>query len=795
MLSIRKCATFMVVLMLTAALPLTGMWPNPLPGAATTALAAPTEEPAPEPGDGQSGATAGMAGDPAAEPSSDPSRTPSASPPAPSSDQPAQDPASDAANGPADQPADKPADQPADPPAGGPATDAENGQGTKPGSEPANGTETGPSAADKPADEQGPRPGEEVLLLRQGSHLLVHNGVEYRMPRPTTLIKGVTYVPARAVAERLRIGISYEAGTKTYTFAQGGIKVRLTPGKAAYTVNGVVRQGSPALVEKGTLMVPVRLFAQHFGVTMTADPKGREIRLSRMVLPVAAFALTTDHVHAGETAVGYVDRAYHPLGLRIVAERWEGRQERFDQPGPHVVTRWVQDETGAWSEPYSVTINVLPPNEPPRAFFTTDKISYKMGEWIEYRDYSSDDENRIEKIEWIGAENGFFEPGEKTVTLRVTDAHGLTSEYTRTIVIADEVLYTKEQFPIVYGKPGDKYAFNGAAVPDLPQVSYTIHEYGQTLIRSNSPESIVQDGIYYMDEASGDIRFMLHHHNRTTERKRIYLVATNPNDVPASVYVDRAGIGGPHPFVTSSGKLSVGRYLESRLTYSPPRRTVLKPGESRVIIAELSEKPLRPDEVITLFADVRTDAAVRFTVAVVGAEDDVIARLPGLPVLAGDGKHVRGTFERPNRVIVANQLIGGKAERMVLAYPTVDPWIGGIDMVSGDPVANAGNYGVLYIVKLNRVLPNTGIVVNPRGGHYAGAFAVNGRVVYATADSILRTPDEAAILYKTGDQTESVEIIFTPAPGSHLPINLLFIPLAPANSSPAQAEGEVQESG
>lgn len=776
MLSNRKSVTIMVTLVATITLLMTGMWPNPLPGAATAALAAPagasTSEAGSDPASGQA------SNDPTSENPADDSGV---GPGVPFPD-PANGPVEETEPGQTDDSGEAPNPNPA------PANDSTSPSNSAP-------TDSSLPRVDEPANPQGLRPGEEVLVLRRDSSLLLHNGAEYRMPLPTTVIKGVTYVPARALADRARIAISYDAKTKTYTFTQGKIEVRLTPGKASYTVNGVKRQGSPAIVEKGTLMVPVRQFVQPFGFTMIADPKGREIRLTRMVLPVAAFALTTDHVHAGETEVGYVDQASHPIGLRIVDERWEGRQERFDQPGTYVVTRWVQDETGAWSEPYSVIVNVLPPNQPPRAFFTTDKLTYKMGEWIEYQDLSSDDENRIVETEWIGAENGFFEPGEKTVTLRVTDAHGLTAEYTRTIVITDELLYTKDQFPVVYGKPGDKYTFNGAFVPELPQVSYTIHEYGQTLIRSNSPESIVQDGIYYMDEAAGEIRLMLHHHNRTLGSKRMYVIVTNPNEMPANVYVDRVGIGGPSSYVTTSGKVAVGRYLESRLVYTPSRRTELQPGESRIIIPELSENPLRSEQVITLFADVRTDAAVRFTIVVVGADDDVFARLPELPVLDWDGKHVRGTFERPSRIIVANQLVGGEMARMVLADKVIDPRLNGVDPLTGSVVANDGNYGVLYVVKLNRVMPNTGIVINPRGGHYGGAFTVNGQVVYATSNSILRNPNEAAILYKTGSEVESVEIIFTPAPGSNLPINLLLIPLTPVGSSPADGEGTVQGPG
>jgi hypothetical protein len=128
-------------------------------------------------------------------------------------------------------------------------------------------------------------------------------------------------------------------------------------------------------------------------------------------------------------------------------------------------------------------------------------------------------------------------------------------------------------------------------------------------------------------------------------------------------------------------------------------------------------------------------------------------------------------------MMYVNQTIGDVKSRMILADNVVDTRLTGIDKTTGTSVLNMGNYGVLYTIKLSNVQPHTAIAINPRGGHYAGAFTINGKVVYATNTSILRNPNEVGMLYKSGDTVESVDITFTPANGSMLPINLLFLPM------------------
>ena len=106
----------------------------------------------------------------------------------------------------------------------------------------------------------------------------------------------------------------------------------------------------------------------------------------------------------------------------------------------------------------------------------------------------------------------------------------------------------------------------------------------------------------------------------------------------------------------------------------------------------------------------------------------------------------------------------------------VDANLDGIDDGTGRLEYNLGNFGVLYKMKV-RVAPNTLVALNARGGHYTGGFIVNGKLVEVTKGSVLKNPDEACVLYRTGPYAETVEIEFTLASGSNLPIAMLFEPL------------------
>ncbi|MBO9597324.1 MAG: copper amine oxidase N-terminal domain-containing protein, partial [Cohnella sp.] len=514
-----------------------------------------------------------------------------------------------------------------------------------------------------------------------------------------------------------------------------------------------------------------------FGIELKDVPSAKRIELNWSMKPVAKFSVSDPNPYATQTEMTYKNEAYHPRGYAIVDEKWENNYELFEEQGSYTVTHWVQDEKGLWSDPYSVVVNVKPPNEPPVAMFALSKDTYKIGEYIGYSDRSTDDENAIASRVWTNNQNGFFEPGEQTITLRVTDVHGETSEYSQTITISDEIANTKPQFDILFTPIGGKMSLDGAGVLKYNLLEYSFTDDKQsTLVVDDSPESILEEGIYYeSNELIGNVRFLIHKHNKRLAPVKVYVVATNTSDATANVTMGPIGIGGPHQYVYVAGKSSVGKYLASRQT-GPSTPLEIPAGESRILFPEISDKALSPGDVFSSYADLNVDQSIRLQFVVVDAGQDVLSALQSLPVLNRNG-HIRGTFEHADRSIEVDEPLGDERTRMLFGDNTVDPWLRGVDELIGLPTDDDGNFGVVYSIKLNNVKPNTLIAINPRGGFYAGAFDVNGRVIYTTTNTVLNNSNEASVLHRTGFSPETVTITFTPAPGSNLPINLLFIPM------------------
>jgi len=631
-----------------------------------------------------------------------------------------------------------------------------------------------------PVHAAGSSDGLDKLVLYQDSKQMLHNGKAVSATQPLTAIKGVTYVAARSLMNEIYGKIVYDSKNKQYILTKGDTELRFKVDQSNYFLNGnseIQGTGAPYLL-KGSLMIPLRTVAVNFGLNIVSISKEKRVELTWASKPIAKFTVSNVNPYAEQTEVSYTDQSYHPAGLAIIDERWENNLTIFDQAGSYTVSHWVQDANGNWSDAYTVTITVKPPNQPPVAFFTTDKDSYKMGELITYTDESTDDENAITSRVWTNNERGFFVPGPQLIKLYVTDVNGAIDEFYKTITIEDETLHTKAEFDLLYTELGDKFPINGSSVLSFPTVDYTIIDGDQTLIRANSPETMLEEGIYYEDTVSGNVRFMLHNLNGRTTPVKIYILLTNENAEDATVRMGAQGMAGPNPFVSTVSKAVTGRFLESLL--NPAYSDVFIPaGESRLIFQDYSAKAVKPGNVYSMFGDVQMSANLKFQVIVVDEKRDVMAMLPYLKVLPSNDRHIRGTFENADRDIIVEQPIGHEKVRMILADNIVDTRLSGIDKTTYTPVLNAGNYGVLYKITLVNVQPNTAIVVNPRGGHYAGAFTINGKVVYT--NNTLSNANEVGMLYKTGNSGESVTITFTPASGSNLPINLLFLPMPLSN--------------
>src|SRR5690606_10722507 len=94
------------------------------------------------------------------------------------------------------------------------ATDSGTPNAAVPGDEPVGDETRNGDSGESEAVRGSTNSGEETLLIRRDSNVLWHNGQEYAMPKPAKAVNGATYAPARALAERLRLEIVYDARNK-----------------------------------------------------------------------------------------------------------------------------------------------------------------------------------------------------------------------------------------------------------------------------------------------------------------------------------------------------------------------------------------------------------------------------------------------------------------------------------------------------------------------------------------------------------------------------------------------------
>ncbi|MDU4695224.1 MAG: stalk domain-containing protein [Paenibacillus sp.] len=642
------------------------------------------------------------------------------------------------------------------------------------------GTETGDetvpptSPVTPPADQGVLNQGNSgQLILMVNSKKMYQDGKEYLAGYPMEVKDGVSYISIRAIVERAGFQLSFDNTTKETIILRGNDELRFKLNTTSYKVNGVTQtMRGKSYSAQNNFMVPLTAITKALNISYSYDSVGKRVIVNLNTLPTASFTIGNKEVIAGETQVQYVTNASSPIGLPIVNEEWIGRQDMFTTPGDYTVTYRVQDSSGQWSNPFTLTIHVSKPHTPPVANFTTDKDTYKMGEMITYTDLSTDEVGITERV-WENKQLAFFTPGQMTIRLKVVNKFGLYSTVEKTITITNETLYTRDEFNKLFVPVGEEYTFDGTQVPSWERIKYAFTSDAVTLIRSNSPETVYSKGIVYKESAIGNTRFMIHHANATGKTVKMYVIATNNNSETTRLTQSNLGFGGPSNYATAAGKASVVRYYESMQTGNKYKDTWFAPGESKIILNELSATAMKQGDVISLFADLYSDHTLNYTVIMVGQEQDPFKTLPYLGNLTPD-VHNRGTYMEANRNIEVTDLIGNTPTRLLIGDNSSDPFLIGYDGPTGEYRMNAGNFGVLYRIKLYRVAPNTLITFNPRGGNYMGSIMVNGNIVGLPSSGGLSAPNENAVLFRTGEREQTVDLIFTAAPGSNLSVNLLF---------------------
>jgi len=636
--------------------------------------------------------------------------------------------------------------------------------------------------------------GNDRFQFTKNSTLIYVNGVPTASDEALTVVKGTTFVQFKTIAKLYGYQVSYDSNTKESIASNGSHKIAFKQGESTLTVDGKkINAGGKTFTSNGHLMVPLRAWSNATGSTLQVN--GSYITLALNTLPKANFSVNERTIIAGETTVTIKDQATSTGGYRIVDEKWEGLQEKYATPGQYTITRQVKDSRGVWSEPYSVTITVNKPNVAPTANFSTNKTTYKRGEPIIYSNLSTDD-GKIVRNTWTGNDPAFFKAGTYTVKLEVQDDFGAVSSVEKQITVTDEVMYTRDQFYLNFAAQGDKIPVDSGFSLTLPSIAYDIVSEDITSVRTNSPEQLTGAAIDYSDMISGAVRFNIHKQNIAEQPLELHLVATNDSDLPTTVTTNRFVYAGPVTHVSTAGKTAAGRFLEKLLEPLQPETITLQPGESVELIKNVPA--ITPAKTLTIFGEYYSPDPILYTLVVTEKNGDGIASLDTLSQSEHDGKHIRGTFKGGNRDIIVNKVLGeNRGEKLVLGdkVQEYDKLLTGVDAVTGEQIINYGNGGVVYNLDLE-IAPHTAVLLNPRGGHYGGALIVNDHVVPLTSNSILKGQEEAGFIYRSGNYQESINIKYIVAPGSNMPLHLMFVPvpsLEPADNQAANNQAETDD--
>jgi hypothetical protein len=289
----------------------------------------------------------------------------------------------------------------------------------------------------------------------------------------------------------------------------------------------------------------------------------------------------------------------------------------------------------------------------------------------------------------------------------------------------------------------------------------------ETLLVSNSPETVPSGKVLYMGalSASQTVRLLFHHQNGSkSQHMLIAVTASNPTQDPITVWVQGAADASAQDEMTP-GHNAAREFLDE---YSHHAGFLMRlPGNTTV---PLVVDDLTPLGIVSGIVQLSILDGARLNV-------DVVARLaneadPPMMSYAPDFDqvHQRGAFPRPQIGRAASYTVGGPQAAMVLAADA--------DLLKEGQTGELlqGNYGVIYSFNVDVDNPTlqpaeADLVMHADGGIARGTFVIGDRL----AESPLVQPNAPQIMarFRLRPQTRRlIRIVTLPESGSNYPVRL-----------------------
>jgi len=347
---------------------------------------------------------------------------------------------------------------------------------------------------------------------------------------------------------------------------------------------------------------------------------------------------------------------------------------------------------------------------------------------------------------------------------------------------------------------------------------------GPTLLFSDSPELVYENGILYRDIVEGEGRVFFHHVNGTKTARKL-AVLMRPADQKATITWGCRGIGDPDTDYYISARKGQRRYFtdykelwkkarKNELKDKRDKRkkktkdksdlpdysfygkvpdlplTILTRGEytevlSRGLNMNHAGTRLKPEQLLTGMFDFHASRPVEIIIMMCNPEDDIVKFSREAAALPMDEHPLRGTYRHADLTYVVPKPIQMKwyqARALRMASSDEPYFLTGTDGLTGRKTENHGNYGVVYHLVYSVAGEHPiEMGINPWGGGFYGA----GLMISEDRAEVLDLPGKSFFFGK-GDELDDVfvhspdhkrkdaEFIWSPPGASNLPIRAFW---------------------
>jgi hypothetical protein len=331
-----------------------------------------------------------------------------------------------------------------------------------------------------------------------------------------------------------------------------------------------------------------------------------------------------------------------------------------------------------------------------------------------------------------------------------------------------------------------------------PTAPYTIIPSGPPLVMSDDPERVYASGILTQESVgAGTSRIYFYNIKYTpSDDFKITVVLKNLSTETGHITILRRGADRPGNYYLL-GKTNLYSFYTSDLHTEIP----IAPLAS-AILDSLWETNYATG-LTHGFYEIYAQQSTQVTICGLPFTSNTLETYESLTVISAKANNAgRGLFPNSDRKITLKQVVDTKngIHRVPLAdWGVNDPWIMGVDGLSGRTVANVGNYGVMYSVNLPmRSTDNRDMAVmmmcpvaNPGACPFGGVIGTNtfhnqspAGFYYTPSDlkSFTNTTTASLIgIYSLSKTPVTISLQFSPPGGSCLPGALLLVPIEKSN--------------